>query len=158
MRHSLCTLAYSVRRMANSGQTPKLLAALSSPFARNLDYVKSVLLADDSATVRARLRELFEQSGWSVCGEVSDGQDAVITAQRLQPDLIVLDLSMPNMNGLSAGRVLKGVLPKTPLILFTSFASILSPTDLERGGFSALVDKSDAGALLTTAQSLVEAG
>lgn len=120
--------------------------------------MKSVLLADDNAVVRATLREIFEQSGWKVCAEASDGQEAILKAQRFQPDLIVLDLSMPVMNGLSAAHILKEVLPKTPLILFTSFADILSSDDLERIGFSALVDKNDAGNLLTTARSLVEVG
>jgi CheY-like chemotaxis protein len=133
------------------------MAAVSSTYARNLDYVKSVLLADDSAVVRKATREIFEESGWSVCAEVADGQDAVAKAQQLLPDVIVLDLSMPTMNGLTAGRILKGLLPETPLILFTSFGKILPLVDLERAGFSALIDKNDAGKLVIAAQSLINA-
>jgi CheY-like chemotaxis protein len=133
------------------------MAAVSSTYARNLDYVKSVLLADDSAVVRKATREIFEESGWSVCAEVADGQEAIYKAQQLRPDVIVLDFSMPTMNGLTAGRILKDLLPETPLILFTSYGKILPPADLERAGFSALIDKNEAGRLVTTAQSLINA-
>jgi CheY-like chemotaxis protein len=117
--------------------------------------VKSVLLADDSAVVRKSLREKFEQSGWIVCSEVSDGQQAIAKAQQLLPDIIVLDLSMARMNGLTAGRILKSLLPKTPLILFTSFGDILPLDDLKRAGFSALIDKNEANRLVTIAQTLI---
>lgn len=118
--------------------------------------MKSVLLADDSAVVRKTLREMFEGSVWRICAEASDGEEAVAKAQQLLPDVIVLDLSMPTMNGLTAGHILKGLLPKTPLILFTSFGKILSLADLKRGGFAALIDKNEAGKLVTTAQSLID--
>ncbi len=97
---------------------------------------------------------MFEQAGWTVCGEASDGEEAVAMAQELKPDVIVLDLSMPLMNGLTAARVLKKILPETPLILFTSFGNLLSAADLELAGFAASISKSDAGKLVTTAQRL----
>ena len=103
------------------------------------------------------MREIFEESGWSVCAEVANGQEAVTQAQQLLPDVIVLDFSMPTMSGLTAGRILKDLLPKTPLILFTSYGKILPVADLERAGFSALIDKNEAGKLVITAQSLVNA-
>lgn len=121
---------------------------------RNLAYVKQILLADDSAVVRRSMRRMFEQAGWTVCGEASDGEEAVAMAQELKPDVIVLDLSMPLMNGLTAARVLKKILPETPLILFTSFGNLLSAADLELAGFAASISKSDAGKLVTTAQRL----
>jgi Response regulator containing a CheY-like receiver domain and an HTH DNA-binding domain len=93
---------------------------------------------------------MFEQSGWRVCSEVSDGQQAIAKAQQLLPDIIVLDL-----NGITAGRILKSLLPKTPLILFTSFGDILPLDDLKRAGFSALIDKNEANRLVTTAQTLI---
>lgn len=64
---------------------------------------------------------------------------------------------MPTMNGLTAGRILKVLLPKIPLILFTSFGKILSVADLDGAGFSALIDKNEAGKLVTTAQGLIDA-
>jgi DNA-binding NarL/FixJ family response regulator len=100
---------------------------------------------------------MFELAGWNVCAEAVNGKEAVAMARELEPDIIVLDLSMPDMNGLTAGLILKDIFPKTPLILFTSFASVVSTKDLQRAGFSALIDKSDAGKLVATAQSLVGA-
>jgi len=124
---------------------------------RNRAYVKRILLADDSAVVRKSMRRMFERAGWTVCGEASNGQDAVAIAQGIKPDVIVLDLSMPQMNGLTAASILKKIMPGTPLILFTSFGNLLSPSDLEFAGFAASISKSDAGELLTTAQHLVDA-
>jgi DNA-binding NarL/FixJ family response regulator len=119
--------------------------------------VKRILIADDSIVVRTTLRQLFEQAGWTVCAEAANGHEAVSKAQQETPDIVVLDLSMPSMNGLTAGCILKEVLPQTPLILFTSFGEIVGPEDLQSSGFSALIDKADAGKLLRTAQLLVGA-
>jgi two-component system, response regulator PdtaR len=119
--------------------------------------VKRILLADDSAVVRRTLRHLFEQAGWSICGEASNGQEVIAKAQECKPDLIVLDLSMPVMNGFTAGRILKRVVPETPLILFTAFSGVIKSSQLRGAGFSASIDKSEAGKLLATAQSLLKA-
>jgi DNA-binding NarL/FixJ family response regulator len=63
---------------------------------------------DDSPVVRNTLRQTLErQRGWEVCGEAADGREAIEKAQQLKPDLVVLDLSMPVMNGLEAARELK---------------------------------------------------
>jgi hypothetical protein len=64
---------------------------------------------------------------------------------------------MPQINGLTAGRILKEVLPGTRLILFTAFGTLLSTDALESAGFSASIPKSDAGKLLNTAQTLLNA-
>lgn len=98
---------------------------------------------------------MFEQDGWCVCGEASDGQDAVTKAQALRPDVIVLDLSMPGMNGFTAANLLKDVVPRSRLILFTSFVDLVRPDDLQHAGFSASVSKDNAGKLMCTANSLV---
>jgi len=102
------------------------------------------------------MRRMFEQAGWTVCGEASDGQEAIVMAQQLRPDVVVLDLSMPLMNGLTAARVLKKIMPTTPLILFTSFGNLLSAADLDLAGFSASISKSEADKLVTTAQRLTD--
>ncbi len=97
---------------------------------------------------------MFEQAGWT-CSEATNGQGAIAQARAFGPDIIVLDLSMPVMNGLTAGNVLSQLLPHTPLILFASIEGILNSTDLERAVFSASIGKGDAGKLLTTAQTLL---
>jgi DNA-binding NarL/FixJ family response regulator len=98
---------------------------------------------------------MFEEAGWSVCGEASNGKEAIAKAQELRPNIVVLDLQMPQMNGLTAGRILKRTLPGTRLILFTAFGVLLSTDTLESSGFSASISKSDAGQLLNTAQTLL---
>jgi DNA-binding NarL/FixJ family response regulator len=81
-----------------------------------------ILIVDDHAIIRRSLRQLFEsRSGWEVCGEAVNGRDAIEKAQELKPDLIVLDLSMPEMDGLQAARILRKAMPKVPIILFTNF-------------------------------------
>jgi DNA-binding NarL/FixJ family response regulator len=119
--------------------------------------VKSVLLADDSVVVRRSLRRVFKEAGWSVCGEASNGQEAIAKAQELRPDIVVLDLSMSVINGFTAGRILKRIMPETHLILFTSFDNLLSTDDLRCAGFAALIPKGDAGKLVSTAQTLLKA-
>ena len=71
---------------------------------------KSVLVVDDNAFIRQVLcRVLALEAGFDVCGEAENGQDAIEKAQALHPDLIVMDLSMPVMNGIDAARALKDV-------------------------------------------------
>jgi two-component system response regulator YesN len=70
--------------------------------------VKSILIIDDSPLIRRSLRTVFEQQpDWAVCGEAEDGYEAIDKAKILQPDLIVIDLAMPRLNGISASRMLK---------------------------------------------------
>ena len=82
---------------------------------------KSVLLVDDSAVMRQALRPLFDSHPkFVVCGEAEHGREAVEKAPSLSPDLIVLDMSMPVMNGLEAAPLLIEILPYVWLILLTT--------------------------------------
>ena len=82
---------------------------------------KRVFLVDDSATVRGAVRPLFDSHpNFIVCGEAEHGREAVDKAPSLRPDLIVLDLSKPVMNGLEAAPLLLKILPNVWLILFTA--------------------------------------
>jgi CheY-like chemotaxis protein len=81
---------------------------------------KTVLIADDSASVRLSVRLMLEGRHTEiVVREAVDGLDAVEKAKKSKPDLILLDLAMPRLNGAEAATVLKNDLPKTPVILFT---------------------------------------
>ena len=66
-----------------------------------------ILLVDDNAAVRRVLRTVFEDAGWEVCGEADNGSDTILKAKQLQPQVILLDLAMPQMDGQAAGRILK---------------------------------------------------
>jgi CheY-like chemotaxis protein len=80
-----------------------------------------VLVADDNAYVRHSLCERFQsQADFAVCGEAKNGKEAIDKARQLRPDLIVLDLSIPVMNGLEAARALTHIMPDVPLIMFSS--------------------------------------
>jgi len=81
---------------------------------------KTVLIADDSASVRLSVRLLLEGRHTEiVVREAVDGLDAIEKAKKSKPDLILLDLAMPRLNGAEVATVLKNDLPKTPVILFT---------------------------------------
>lgn len=79
-----------------------------------------IFLADDHEVVREGLRRLIEkESEWEVCGEAGDGRKAVALVLELAPDVVVLDLLMPELNGLEATRQIKRALPKSEVLIFT---------------------------------------
>ena len=82
---------------------------------------KGILIVDDNAIIRRSLRRILESvEGWQVCGEAADGQEGIDKAKELGPDLIILDLSMPRLNGLEAARILSKTMPKVPLLMFSA--------------------------------------
>jgi two-component system, NarL family, nitrate/nitrite response regulator NarL len=106
---------------------------------------KKVLLVDDNATVRCAVRPLFESHPeFVVCGEAEHGRDAIEKAPSLRPDLIVIDMSMPVMNGLEAAPLLIAILPNVLLILLTThdFPELQQVT--RAAGIHAVVSKSKA--------------
>jgi DNA-binding NarL/FixJ family response regulator len=117
---------------------------------------KSVLIVDDSLFVRQGLCELFKREGdFNVCGEAANGKEAIAKAQELHPDLIVLDLSMPVMNGFDAARVLRRVMPTVPLIMYSAFGDKFVEHQAVLIGISEVVSKSEnASVLIHKAQSL----
>ena len=118
---------------------------------------KCILIVDDSALIRRMIHETLEQQdGWEVCGEAADGREAIEKAQQLKPDLIVLDLSMPVMNGLEAARVLKGLFPSLPLVMFTNFDTPQLTNEALSAGVSAVVSKSKLADLVDEIQALLE--
>jgi DNA-binding NarL/FixJ family response regulator len=79
-----------------------------------------ILVADDDTAIRLLLRRLLEEhADWQVCGEAESGSDAVTQASTLGPDVVVLDLAMPNMNGLQAAREIAKSKPQVPILLLT---------------------------------------
>jgi len=118
---------------------------------------KAVLIADDNVSVRGALCEAFvRDSDFEICAEAHDGRDSIEKALRLRPDLIVLDLSMPDMNGLDAARELKGRIPSVPIILFTFYVDPFIKEAALASGVSAVVSKSEnVAVLIAKARSLL---
>jgi DNA-binding NarL/FixJ family response regulator len=84
--------------------------------------MKNVLVVDDSPAVRGAIRFVLEkQHGLAICSEAEDGVHGVTTAEVLKPDLILVDLAMPKLNGAAAASILKRILPGVPIILFTMY-------------------------------------
>jgi DNA-binding NarL/FixJ family response regulator len=98
-----------------------------------------ILLADDHQVVRKGVRKTLEEySEWQVCGEAADGREAVKLALELKPDIVVLDLTMPELNGIEATRKIKKSLPQTEVLIFTMHKSeemILSAFEAGARGF-----------------------
>jgi DNA-binding NarL/FixJ family response regulator len=92
---------------------------------------RKILIVDDSKAVRDAIRFIVEQQqGFVVCDEGTDGFEAIEKAQNLKPDLILLDLAMPRLNGAIAASVLKATIPGVRIILFTMYedaVNMLSP-------------------------------
>ena len=105
---------------------------------------KSVLIVDDSAYIRQALCELFnKEADFEVCGDAENGKKAIEKARELRPDLIVLDLSMPVMNGFDAARVLKRLMPAVRLIMYSAFGDRLAEKQAQLIGISEVVSKSE---------------
>jgi DNA-binding NarL/FixJ family response regulator len=119
--------------------------------------VRSVLIVDDNAFIRKALCDMFKrEENFDVCGEAENGREAIAKAQQLRPDLIVLDLSMPVMNGLDAARVLKRLMPAVPLIMYSAFGDRYVEHQARLIGVSALISKSaPPAALVAEARSLL---
>lgn len=109
----------------------------------------TVLIVDDNVHVRRSLRWTIERElQWQVCGEATNGAEGVSAATRLKPDIVVLDLSMPVMNGIEAARQLKQLVPDSHLLMFTSFATPTLEEAARDAGIEEFVPKNEGAVLL----------
>jgi len=118
---------------------------------------KAVLIADDNAFVRTALYEFFQREpDFIVCGVAENGREAIEEARRLHPDLIVLDMAMPVMNGLEAARWLKQIMPEVPLIMYSATDEV-AQRNARSVGISEIISKSQrVSVLIRAARGLVE--
>lgn len=117
-----------------------------------------ILLADDHLVVRQGLKVLLESEGFSVVGEASDGREALQLAQNLRFDVAVLDLAMPLLNGIDAGRAILQACPKTKVVLLTMHTEDHLILEALRAGIKGYVLKSKATEELVEAIQEVSRG
>jgi CheY-like chemotaxis protein len=118
---------------------------------------KRILIAGDDADLRRVTRCFLEsRTTCEVCGEAVNGVDAIEKAGTLNPDLILLDYSMPVMNGIEAGAVLKAMLPEVPVILFTGQDTWAIESAAISVGIRAVVPKTDMGSLAGQLEILLD--
>src|SRR5206468_2229304 len=123
-----------------------------------LNMAVTVVLADDHPVVRQALRLLLEREQFEVLGEASDGLEAIDLAERLRPDVVVLDLAMPTLNGIGAVREIAKVSPRTKTILLTMHTEEHHILEALRVGVKGCVSKTQAAEHLLQAIREVCAG
>lgn len=118
----------------------------------------TVLVVDDNPAVRKLICELFtRESDFKVCAEAENGSEALLKAQQFEPDLVVTDLSMPQMNGLEEIRALNKLSLTTPVILYSAHMDSFVEKEAFAAGASAVVPKTNVVAvLIPTARNLLE--
>lgn len=118
-----------------------------------------ILIADDHAMMRKGLRTVIEPHiGWEICGEATTGTEALESAKSLKPDLVVLDVSMPVLNGLEVAHRISRSLPDVKILLFTMHNSPQFAKDVTKSGAHGYVCKSSGEEVLTQAMEALLQG
>src|SRR5205085_9479433 len=150
--------ARAARRHARRGldRTWQLTHGPGSDRALPLMTPLRILIVDDHAVVRRGVRALLEsQPGWQVAGEATTGREAVDLAKRLYPDIVVMDLSLPELNGLDAARQILKDSPRTEILVLTMHHSEELVRNVLQAGARGYVLKSDADeSLIAAVESL----
>jgi len=111
-----------------------------------------LLIADDHAVVRAGLRTLLEsRKGWQVCAEAADGREAVEKAEKHKPDVIILDIGMPLLNGVEAARRIRKALPQSEILILTMHESDELVQQVVEAGARGYILKDEADRVLHAA-------
>jgi len=111
-----------------------------------------ILVADDHSIVRRGVRALLEtHAGWKVCGEAATGAEAVKQAKKLRPDVAVIDITMPDLNGFEAARQIRTVAPQTEVLVLTVHESEQALREVLDAGALGYVSKSDLDLNLSAA-------
>ena len=114
-----------------------------------------VLIADDHEATRKGVRTILSHDGIEVCGEASNGIEAVTNAVQLRPDIVILDLTMPVMGGFEAVRELRKVLPDMPILFYSMHENDHLIRELKRVGVQGFVSKSDISEALPEAVNVL---
>ena len=116
-----------------------------------------ILIADDHEVARSGIRSLLEShAGWEVCAEAKDGREAVELAASTKPDVVLLDIGMPNLNGLEAARQISAMVPGIGILILTMHDSDNMVREVLRAGARGFLLKSDAGRDLVAAVEAIQ--
>jgi len=119
----------------------------------------NILIADDHDIIRLGLKQLLEsRSGWKICAEAATGTEAVTLAQQFEPHVVVMDIGMPELNGLEATRKICKLLPGTKIVVLTMHFSDQLVHDIVEAGACGYILKSDADRELVAAVQTVANG
>src|ERR1700680_4065914 len=110
-----------------------------------------ILVADDHDLIRRGLKALLEPRGWTICAEAHTGREAVEQATELTPEIAVLDITMPELNGIEAARQIRKASPNTEILILSVHYSDQLVRDVVEAGVRGYVDKSDSERDLVTA-------
>lgn len=118
-----------------------------------------IIIADDHSMIRQGIKAMIESHpGWLLCGETDNGRTLIELARKLKPDIAVLDITMPGLNGLDTTRLLKVQSPKTRVLILTMHDSEALADEVLKAGAQGYLLKSDAAELLPKAIEAVAAG
>jgi len=115
-----------------------------------------ILIADDHEIVREGVRALIgRQTSWEICGEAATGREVVAMAEKLEPDIVVMDIGMPELNGLDATRQIKKLMPETEVLIFTANETEEIVRQVFKAGARAYLLKTEANKHLVPALEMV---
>lgn len=117
---------------------------------------KAVLIVDDNDLVRSALKSFLEDRAKWVVSEAADGAEAISKAKELKPDLIIMDLVMPNVSGLEAASVIRNLVPDARIVVFTLYSGDFGKAILRSAGVDLVVEKVEGAAgLMNALQSVL---
>lgn len=134
------------------------LEKINSP--KDIPVQVRILVADDHEVMRLGIRNLLEAvPHWTICAEAGNGQEAIEKASQYQPDIIIMDITMPVMNGLEASKVIAQAQPDMPIVLFSLHLSDEMISNFDRESIRGAVCKGDAARDLVDAiNQILEGG
>ena len=115
-----------------------------------------ILIVDDCATTRRILRVIARSRDWTVCGEAESGRSGIREFQRVKPDVVLIDLAMPDINGIEAAKRMSVLNPRVPLILFTVLNAEGLEDAAQNAGISSIVSKAQAWDLIGTVETTAQ--
>ena len=139
---------------AMSDALPPLPPKIEDP--QHPPLFKTVLIVDDSSEVRHVVRTFLERDvAFKVCGEAGRGAEAITKAEELKPDIILLDLLMPQLNGIEAAALLKSRLPRSLIVLFSNYTEDIGRTLPSTVGVDLIVPKGSLADLVQSLKTLI---